>query len=230
MNPFTQTQWDELFIGQEFGAYKTLVASMEGHVQQKQDELKRDLDAIATRLADPEEIIAFHDYRVDEYLELEHFKRILMHSLFVASVSLFEFRFTHICDRAQQLSRNPISVADFGQFSIQKAKSYLEKLGVDVPAASDEWREATTLQKIRNRIVHGGGLVNPTSDIIDYVKRHQIALDPPTYILPTMNSSPQPLQLELTQSFCDQALDILARLLILLSRSCYETHWEQHAS
>ena len=228
INVPTRDEWDQLLICQEFAGYQKLVCSMDEHVGQKHQELRRELDNIAARLTDAEERDAFNDYRVEEYLELEHSKRILMHSLFVASVSLFEFRFFHICERAKRLSRNPIGVTDLGQFSMQKAKLYLDRLGVEVPAASAEWRDANIFQQIRNRIVHQGGFVDPTSNVADYARNHRIALDLQAHLPTVGNSVQQPLQLELTQSFCRGAFDTLAELLIQVSKACNKRRWEDY--
>ena len=59
INVPTRDEWDQLLICQEFAGYQKLVCSMDEHVGQKHQELRRELDNIAARLTDAEERDAF---------------------------------------------------------------------------------------------------------------------------------------------------------------------------
>ena len=73
----------------------------------------------------------------------------------------------------QGVSGTPFSVKDLGGASpTDRAKKYLEILGVNFPAQSYDWKEITTYREIRNRIMHEGGALPDSGDLVDYAEKN----------------------------------------------------------
>ena len=108
----------QMMIRNEFSVHKKLMSSMEEHIQSDQQQFRHDLEQAAAVLEDEELRQDLFEFYAGDDFEYEQFKTISMHSLFVASVSLFELRFVRICERAQRQNGNPIGIADLGQFQL----------------------------------------------------------------------------------------------------------------
>lgn len=197
----------------EFYLYQNLVVEMEANIKtargQLSDTFENNLNDLQASLSEPE--FALHEsiveYRSDE---LNHFNRVLMNSLLVSSFSLFESLLFRTCERAKNLSGNPISVSDWGNFSMDRAKRYLEKLGVDVPASSVGWKEVKDIQKVRNAIVHGGGILKPESDVVGYAVAQNIVDD---------SRKDQALEIWATRAFCESSLDTFRSLWLAIDQA-----------
>ena len=145
----------------------------------------------------------------DEYHERMEFRAILMNSFFSASFALFENQLLRICRSAQRNSGSPFSVRDLGSSSpIDRAKTYLQKLGVAFPADTADWQEVTRYREIRNKIMHEGGELPTTGDVTDFANARQI-----------VSTSGVDLNLELTRQFCEDALRLLKRFLLEVHRT-----------
>ena len=83
---------------------------------------------------------------------------ILMNSFFSASFALFANQLLRMCRSAQRHSGSRFSVRDLRSSSpTDRAKTYLQRLGVAFPADTEEWHEITRNREIRNKIMHEGG-------------------------------------------------------------------------
>ena len=202
--------WVHATQAYEFELHKRLIDEMADNINEAHDELSNRIQKNwEDFLSGPE--LAGHESAVeDRHHELNHFDRVLMNSLLVSSVSLFEFRLFQTCERAKNLSRNPISVGDWGNFSMDRAKLYLGRLGVDVPASSDEWKEVKNIQKVRNAIVHRGGILRPESDVVDYAVEQNIVDD---------SDKDGPRVILATRAYCKGSLDTLRSLWVSIDRS-----------
>ena len=216
--------WERLVVLSEFGAYEKLIKSTQENIENAHKEVSQSLVEHAASSQNPDDIEDIHNRHAEQHLELAHFNDVLMHSLFVASISLFEFRFGRICARAQRFSGNPIGLSDLGNFSMSRAKNHLTKLEVQVPAASDEWREATRFYKIRNKIVHEGGRLNPQDNLALYANAQHIVHHWAYESKPEGDAQLLPLQLHLHQTYCEKALLTLKQLLVMLSDVC-DDNW-----
>ena len=209
-NKNSGVNWFRATLAHEFHLYRNLVAEMEANIEAAHGQLS---DTFRTNLQDslsgPE--IALHESIVDyRHAELTHFNRVLMNSLLVSSFSLFESLLFQTCERAKKLSGNPISVSDWGNFSMDRAKRYLELLGVDVPASSVGWKEAKDIQKVRNAIVHGGGILKPESDVVGYAVDQNIA---------EVSGKDEPLEIWATRAFCEKSLDNFRSLWLAIDQA-----------
>ena len=202
--------WLRATRAHEFYLYQNLVVEMEANIQtahgQLSDTFRNNLQA---SLSEPE--FALHESIVEyRHAELNHFNRVLMNSLLVSSFSLFESLLFQTCERAKNLSGNPISVSDWGNFSMDRAKRYLEKLGVDVPASSVGWKEVKDIQKVRNAIVHGRGILKPESDVVGYAVAQNILDDP---------RKDEALEILATRAFCESSLDTFRSLWLAIDQA-----------
>ena len=210
MNKNRGLNWFRATLAHEFYLYQNLVVEMEANIQtargQLSDTFRNNLQA---SLSEPE--FALHESIVEyRYAELNHFNRVLMNSLLVSSFSLFESLLFRTCERAKNLSGNPISVSDWGNFSMDRAKRYLEKLGVDVPASSVGWKEVKDIQKVRNAIVHGGGILKRESDVVGYAVAQNILDD---------SRKDEALEIWATRAFCESSLDTFRSLWLAIDQA-----------
>ena len=216
MNKNSGVNWFRATLAYEFYLYQNLVVEMEANIKtargQLSDTFENNLNDLQASLSEPE--FALHEsiveYRSDE---LNHFNRVLMNSLLVSSFSLFESLLFRTCERAKNLSGNPISVSDWGNFSMDRAKRYLEKLGVDVPTSSVGWKEVKDIQKVRNAIVHGGGILKPESDVVGYAVAQNIVDD---------SRKDQALEIWATRAFCESSLDTFRSLWLVIDKATHD--------
>jgi len=87
------------------------------------------------------------------------FPKILRYSLFVHSYSLFESRLMYIAKYYQKTRNLKLSPSDLQDKGIKQAQVYLKKF-VSIPFPDEggsAWQEISTLDIIRNMIVHNEG-------------------------------------------------------------------------
>ena len=106
---------------------------------------------------------------------------------------------------------------------MDKARTYLDKLGVQVPTGNTDWNDVKRCDRIRNRVVHEGALIKSTDDAADYARRNQIIGDPTNDPSPNTDTDQQLLPLNLTRPFIEASLDTFRRLLLAVLDACDET-------
>ena len=215
--------WDRMVINHEVNNYRKWVRSADEYIESDRQQFLNALDEQAKQILDDEERQDFYSAYLEDQIEFRYFKRTLMNSLFVASVSLFEYRLSRICELAQRRSGNPIAITDLGRFDMDKARTYLDKLGVQVPTGNTDWNDVKRCYRIRNRVVHEGALIKSTDDAADYARRNQIIGDPTNDPSPNTDTDQQLLPLNLTRPFIEASLDTFRRLLLAVLDACDET-------
>jgi hypothetical protein len=215
--------WDRRVINHEVNNYRKWVRSADEYIESDRQQFLNALDEQAKQILDDEERQDFYSAYLEDQIEFRYFKRTLMNSLFVASVSLFEYRLSRICELAQRRSGNPIAITDLGRFDMDKARTYLDKLGVQVPTGNTDWNDVKRCDRIRNRVVHEGALIKSTDDAADYARRNQIIGDPTNDPSPNTDTDQQLLPLNLTRPFIEASLDTFRRLLLAVLDACDET-------
>ena len=139
----------------------------------------------------------------------EQFKSMLFNSLFSTSFALFEHKIMLICERIQRNVGTPFSVDDLrGGSPLNRAKRYLETVGVDFPNQGSGWKELNNFQQIRNKIMHEGGSVGTNVDLAKFANEKQII------------SGLSNKQLRLNREFCEAAIDILETFILKVGRAC----------
>ena len=206
----------------EFSLYRRLIKSMDSHIESDLTKFATDLNVEAELIEDAESRDDFYLSHDDDFQDFEYLRQLSLRSMFVAAVSLFEYRFFCICNAAQRRSGNPIGIADLGHFSLDRAKTYLSKLGVDVPTDAVEWNDAQRFYRLRNAIVHQGGFIPAKGDLKDFAMQKGITNQRFRTGQPPKQSTDSDMRLELTQEFCEQALDTCMQLLIRVAHSVVE--------
>ena len=113
-----------------------------------------------------------------------------------------------VCEFARRAIQFPFSVKDFGARDYMgNAKTYLQKLGVDVPVGSAEWTRVTQYRTIRNKIMHDGGVLGENENIIDFATKNEILIE-----IPLMGGNREH-DLRLSREFCLQALNDMEAVL-----------------
>ena len=130
----------EFWLIDEFGVHRNLLDLLDPQLDrlllERQNVLKE--AAESTEGDEQHELYSLLD---DEEDIGEQFKNILFNSFFAASFALFEHKLRTICQRAQTAMGSPFSVDDISSRSIlNRAKTYLIRLGVDFPARDSDWQ------------------------------------------------------------------------------------------
>ena len=223
VNQNPELAFHQASIDYEFSLYRRLIGSMDGHLQSDLTKFVTELNDVADQIADAEVREEFFTYHFDDFKNFEYLKQLSLRSMFVASVSLFEYRFLKICIAAQQKSNNPIRITDLGEFTLRRAKLYLDRLGVEVPAQGVEWNDVQRFYRLRNAVVHKGGFIQANNDdLVAFARQKGITYEPFGTGSPTGKSTDSEIRLELTLGFCEDALGTLKRLLFQVTRSMFD--------
>ena len=147
----------EWVLTYDFGILLSLLDLLEPHLVASFEEFEMDLTVMSAMEEDKALKASLYSLANDEEERGEQSRNILFRSLFAASYAVFEHKMTLISNRVQGEANNPFSVADMRSRSLlDRAKRYLETLGVDFPALGSDWKEITTFQQIRNKIMPRG--------------------------------------------------------------------------
>ena len=143
----------------------------------------------------------------DEEDRWGQFKNILFNSFFAASFALFEHKLRNICERAQTAMGSPFSMEDIRSGPVlDRAKTYLTKLGVDFPAQDSDWQVIRYYAEIRNKLMHEGGLLPESGSLTEYALSKQIV------------SGWNGRELLLTRPFCEEAVNNFEGFLLRVHR------------
>ncbi len=204
--------WDEgerFLISHRWELHSRFLDLVEPHLEDTLRDWEQTIEQQAQQIDDEDARDEFYEFHSDEYHERLEFRGILMNSFFSASFALFENQLMRICRSAQRKCGSPFSVRDLGSSSpTDRAKTYLQKLGVPFPAETAEWQEITKYREIRNTIMHEGGDLPLEGHVTDFAKAKQI--------VSTQGGRPN---LELTRPFCEDALGNLRRFLLELHQA-----------
>ena len=201
----------------EFELYRSLLALLDQELHSRLRERREVLEEAIDSTQDEAIQIELDLIISDEGVEGEKFKSILFNSFFVASFALFEHKLSIICEGAQKTSSTPFSVDDRGLnrgLNMARAKTYLQKIGVEVPVQDSGWQEITNYQKLRNKIMHGGAVLPDKKGLLKYAETRDIA-----------SSWGGRVVVGITRPFCEEAIDNLTQFLLKLYRA-YD-NWSQ---
>ena len=95
-----------------------------------------------------------------------------------------------------------------------RAKTYLQKIGVEVPAQDSGWQEITNYRKLRNKIMHDGAVLSNKKGLLKYAETRDIA-----------SSWGGRVMVGITRPFCEEAIGNLTQFLLKLYRA-YD-NWSQ---
>ena len=155
--PTIKHGWHDFIISHKVGMYRNLLDLVERQMENDLEELAQGAEKAASQLEDDHGRYEYQEYLSEEYLEREVYKGILLHAFFASSFALFEHELVRVCEWARREAKSPFSVKDFGRRDyMNDVKKYLKTLGVDFPAGTMEWKQATEYRTIRNKITHEG--------------------------------------------------------------------------
>lgn len=105
-----------------------------------------------------EEREALLDWYGDEIVSFQYeYPKILRYSLFVHSYRLLERKLLEIAIHYQQTRHLDLSPSDLRDKGIERARTYLKEVASVQFPETESWQDITTLQLMRNLIVHNEG-------------------------------------------------------------------------
>jgi hypothetical protein len=145
------------FIEGEFRELRHYSEALEKLLETEVARVAADITKEAERVTENERGDFFEWYS-EEYSRLrDAFPNILRYSLFVHSYSLLEHGLIQLADHFQRAQKLELLPRDLRQEGINRAKTYLKKVaGVKFPDTA-AWEEISTLNHIRNIVVHRTG-------------------------------------------------------------------------
>ena len=209
--------WHRALISYQFSLCRRSIETLAEYVESDKDETLSAWAETAESISDPVIRQGVWLHLASEGYDFDILNQLTFRALFVASVSLFEFELLRMCDKAQRHSNNQEPTIDPYTFDWRTAKGYLSRLGVQVPADLVEWNDVQSLYRIRNAVVHRGGLLRSFDDGLDFARRQGIVVQREGNPRPNSQNTPVFVKLELTRTFCGEALDTFERLLLQVS-------------
>ena len=207
MEETERSQVDELiefFVSYKLDMHRKLLDLVDQQIEKDGLALEQRLEeAVSQRKYD------YYEHHIDKRFDLEEYMRIFLDAFFASSFALFKYELVQVCKWAQEVVKTPFSVKDFGRSaSMCDVKRYLSRLGVDFPARSSEWKQATDYLKIRNKIMHAGSALGESDSIFPFAKENGILVEAPSI------EGNKEFTLQLTREFCEKALDDMKQVLI----------------
>ncbi|MBQ0750244.1 MAG: hypothetical protein KBT70_08585 [Roseovarius sp.] len=99
------------------------------------------------------------------YMEQEVLERIEAQSALSSAYAAFEFTLTMMAETVLRSSGLGLSLSDFHGKGIERAKVVLRKVGgVSSVFETPSWKKIKDYSELRNKIMHGGGLVGRGSE------------------------------------------------------------------
>lgn len=147
-------------IERDLENYQSFYSDVEVLFQKKDKELKQTIDEKLKSV--PEE---HHSEFVEGYGQDLHENQFLfpsMHreSIFITLYNYLEHSLNEYCRLISKLSENPIKLSDLNHKGVQRAIVYLKKIALlDLNEANAEYEFLTNSNRLRNRIVHAGGIL-----------------------------------------------------------------------
>ena len=227
MEETERSQVDELIefiFSYKVDMYRKLLELVDQQIKKDTLALGQEFQERASQLEAHHRRDDYHEHLVDQYsdasFELEENMGIFLQGFFASSFALFEYELVRVCEWAQKAVKTPFSVKDFGRSaSMSDVKRYLSRLGVDFPAGSSEWKQATDYLKIRNKIMHAGSALDEKDDIFPFAKKNGILVEASSF------EGNKEFTLQLTRKFCEKALDDMKQVLIQVNVA--EEKWSQ---
>jgi hypothetical protein len=100
-----------------------------------------------------------------EHIEWEHlFPSLLRESVVVSIMSTLEYYLNNICDDVRTILREPLSHRDLRGGCTQRAQIFLVKVGRLQRPGETTWQRIHDAQRLRNLLVHNGGVLEAASD------------------------------------------------------------------
>ena len=205
----------ELIIRTEWKLHRGFIDIVESHLTEIANDWQTDIDRQAQEIEGEDDRDLFYELHSEGHYEFEEYKAILLNSFFTTSYALFERQLMRICSFAKERSGTPFSVQDLGTRDyLEKAKVYLEKLGVKFPKDTSEWEKVHIYQGIRNKITHEGGYVKGSWGYYDSAKSMGIVSGDKEDVYSE--------RLKLTRPMCEEAARTFERFMVMVHKVASE--------
>ena len=202
---------EEMAIEFEWQKYNGFLEVMEPYLSELTTNWNQEIEDKAQELEDEEERSDFFAFFADDYENFRQFNVILANSFFSTAYFFFEHSLMMMCQRTKTIHDCPFAVTDINaRTNLDRAKKYMKRLGVQFPSNVPEWSEIKRYNTVRNAIAHNGGIVLPNwrACELEFVKRKGI-----------LAGAGNNTRLELTRSFCEEALVTFQRFLVQVARA-----------
>jgi len=180
---------------------------IEKFLQEKIEEFNTSVNKRAMGM-EGEEKEQFLEWNSEEYFELsEELPTRLRGSIFITTMSLFEFRLNDLCGSLQAFKKEKLSLNDVAGKGIYRAKKYLNKVfEINFPNNPSLWETIDIYQTIRNALVHNEGFVTQDVDKIQkYIEKSKV-----------FSFQLRGSRIILKESFVGEAIDTIQPCLIQL--------------
>jgi hypothetical protein len=142
-------------------------------------------------------IRSYSFFQEDSYRYAIEFPNIMRTSLFYSCFAFLENYLLFVCKNVKSKKNLGLDISDIKHNGIEKAQVYLKKVvGLNFPDQSVEWNHIRKCNKIRNILIHNGGLIDSNNEKllkdIESIKGVKIERT-----IPTMNG-----KIMLKESFC----------------------------
>ena len=202
---------EEMVIDFEWQKYSGFLETMEPYLSELTTDWNQEIEDMAQKIEDEDERSDFYSFYADDYETFHQFNVILANSFFSAAYFLFEHSLMRMCQRSKTNHKCRFSVTDINaRTNLDRAKKYMKRLDIRFPSDAPEWTDIKRYNKIRNAIAHSGGIVLPNwrACELDFVEAKGILVG--------ADINPR---LELTRSFCDEALRTFKRFLLKVAKA-----------
>ena len=220
----TKMSLARLMIDHEFHSYQEWIESTGHQIDERQKKLAVALNEQITEDVSVDSHDDFWSHYEDELTDIDHSKNIVLGALLVASWDSFVCRLFKICQSTQRRSCHRGKPINNQNYNMSRAEKDLKGCGISVPTKCDLWCEAENLGQIRNRLVHTGGILEPSTKnkLLKHAKAHGLIVVPedPENLQSNQKSQTEPFQLLLTTKYCKNANETLRQLLIELLQTC----------
>lgn len=158
---YYKTNWIQVYrtmLRMEIAQLRRYAQELESLLLKQSQKLAQDLQEQASKMSVAEQE-QLSDWWSDDFERLEHsFPKILRYSLFVHSYSLLEHELLRIADHFRRMRKLKLSPSDLRDEGITRARTYLKKVvSVPFPDTGRAWQDISTLNHIRNLVVHNTG-------------------------------------------------------------------------
>jgi len=140
---------------------------LEPHIEQSRQEWKKDIEARASSIEDPEEKDEFFDWHSDTNWDFEEYHSIFCNYFLVTVYAAMEARLGQLCEMVRRKRKLRISWSDLKDGGLGKASKYLELVGeIQSPKQENEWKTVRMYGELRNRIVHDGARISKNNEAL----------------------------------------------------------------
>lgn len=157
---------------------KTSVVILEESLVLYRKNLDDEMEKVIASI-DPDHWRYYHAHIYSEFDEIEQdLPSVLRSSVLVHVYSVFEYILNQLCELYRNKKELSLSMKDLKHDGIMRAKVYLKKVAeAAFDAEGQEWNQIVLINKIRNILVHSGGVLSQSHADFVAINQHVNARD-----------------------------------------------------